>query len=234
MQAMENDSLLRMIVSSTRYKMFNFMVSILLLLIISAVLEGSEYDYLVLNTLSTIVFISGVYAAGRSKKNVIILILLGLPWFLSEWVFTKSPETFFVSVMFFLFVTAIIFENILKTRKVTTDTLYGAVCVYLLLGLLWTSVYRFLEFVSPGTVFATNNVPMQGTLTVNEIIYYSYTTLTTLGYGDITSLTPVGKIFSVLEAVVGQLFIAFLVARLVGIYTANTIRPDTASEADTE
>lgn len=226
MHGTETESILRMIINSTKYKMFNFMVSILLLLLLSAFLEGSKYGFIVLNILSSIVFISGVYAAGRSKRNVIILIILGLPWFLSEWVFTRSSETFFASVLFFLFLTMIIFENILKTRKVTTDTLYGAICVYLMLGLLWASFYRFIEFISPETVFATNNIPMSGTLSFNEIIYYSYTTLTTLGYGDITSLTPVGKIVSVLEAVVGQLFIAFLVARLVGIYTANSMRHD--------
>jgi Ion channel len=61
-------------------------------------------------------------------------------------------------------------------------------------------------------------------MTTNELLYYSYTTLATLGYGDITSVTPVGRIISVLEAIIGQLYIAFLVARLVSIYTANAIR----------
>ncbi|MCZ6469420.1 MAG: potassium channel family protein, partial [Candidatus Dadabacteria bacterium] len=52
----------------------------------------------------------------------------------------------------------------------------------------------------------------------------SYTTLTTLGYGDVTALTPEGRIISVLEAIVGQLFLAFLVARLVATYTANALK----------
>jgi hypothetical protein len=54
--------------SSTQYKMFNFMVSILLLLILSAVLEGTEYGYIVINTMSSIVFFLGVYAVGRSRR----------------------------------------------------------------------------------------------------------------------------------------------------------------------
>ena len=70
----DNPGFLRLIVGSTRYKMFNFMASIIILLILSAVLEGHRYGYLVLNTASTIVFILGIYAAGRNKRNVIILI----------------------------------------------------------------------------------------------------------------------------------------------------------------
>ncbi len=92
------------------------------------------------------------------------------------------------------------------------------------MGLLWTSIYGFLEYVSPGIIFVNNNAEAVNSLTSNEIIYYSYTTLTTLGYGDITALTSEGRIISVLEAIVGQLFIAFLVARLVAIYTVNALR----------
>jgi len=200
------------------------MMSIIILLILSAILEGHKYGYLVINIASTIVFILGIYAAGRNKRNVIILIILGLPWFLSEWIFTKSPETIFASVLFFLFITGTITDHILHFEKVSTDTLYEAVCVFLLLGLLWTSIYGFLEYVSSGIIFVNNNTEAVNFLTTNEIIYYSYATLTTLGYGDITALTSEGRIISVLEAIVGQLFIAFLVARLVAIYTANALR----------
>ena len=224
MHEVDKSGLLWLILGSMKYKMFNFMSSILILLILSAILEGTKYGYLVLNTASTIVFVLGVYTAGRNKRNVIILIILGLPWFLSEWVFTKSPETIFASVLFFLFITGTIMDHILHSKEVSTDTLFGAVCVFLLLGLLWASIYGFLEYVSPGIIFVTNNSDVVTNLTSNEIIYYSYTTLTTLGYGDITSLTPEGRIVSVLEAIVGQLFLAFLVARLVAIYTANAMR----------
>ncbi|MGB3363794.1 MAG: potassium channel family protein [Thermodesulfobacteriota bacterium] len=220
----ESAGFLRLVIGSVKYKMFNFMASIFILLILSAILEGHKYGYLVLNTTSTVVFILGTYAAGNNKRNVIILILLGFPWFLSEWIFTTSPETIFAGILFFFFLTGTLVEHILNSEEVSTDTLYGAVCVFLLLGLLWASIYGFLEYISPGIIFVHNNSEATKLLNSNEIIYYSYTTLTTLGYGDITSLTPEGRIISVLEAIVGQLFLAFLVARLVAIYTANALR----------
>ena len=200
------------------------MASIFILLILSAVLQGHKYGYLVLNLASSVVFVLGIYAAGRNKRNVIILIVLGLPWFLSEWIFTSSSETIFASILFFLFIVGTMIDHILHTKKVSADTLYAAVCVFLLLGLLWASIYNYLEYISPGIIFIKNNSDAVKTLTSNEYIYYSYTTLTTLGYGDITSLTPIGRILSILEAIIGQLFLAFMVARLVALYTANAIR----------
>jgi hypothetical protein len=219
-----NPSILRLISVATKYKMFYFMASIIMLLILSAVMEEYKYGYLVINTTSTIVFVLGIYAMGRNKKNVIILILLGMPWFLSEWVFTKSSETIFASVLFFLFITGTIIDNILHSEEVSTDTLYEAVCVFLLLGILWAIIYGFLEYITPGIIFVNNNAEVLNPLTSTEKIYYSYTTLTSLGYGDITSLHPVGRIVSVLEAITGQLFVAFFIARLVAIYTANALR----------
>ena len=217
------------LLGSTKYKMFNFMVSIITLLVLSAVLENYEYGFIFLNVASSVVFILGTYAAGRNKKNVIILILLGLPWFLSEWIYTRSSETIFVSILFFIFITGTLIDHIVNTKKVTADTLYAAVCVFLLLGLLWASIYNYLEYISPEIIFIKNNSDIVNTLSSNEYIYYSYTTLTTLGYGDISSLTSIGRMLSVLEAITGQLFLAFLVARLVAIYTANAMRGDAGS-----
>ncbi len=225
----EKPGIISLVLGSTKYKMFNFMVSIIMLLVLSSVLEGHEYGFLVLNITSSIVFVLGIYAAGRNKRNVILLIILGLPWFLSEWIFTRSSETIFASILFFLFISGTLFAHILHTKKVSADTLYAAVCTFLLLGLLWASIYNYLEYISPGIIFIKNNSDVVTTLTSNEYIYYSYTTLTTLGYGDITSLTSIGRMISVLEAIAGQLFLAFLVARLVAIYTANAMRGNTGS-----
>lgn len=202
--------------------MFNFMCSLLILLILTAVLESYKYSYVVLNTLSTIVIIAGVYAASENKRSIYILLILALPWFISEWFFLTSPNTVFLSFFFFLFVTFTLLNMIIKTKEITQNTLYGAVCAYLLLGLLWASIYGLINHLAPGSIFHGSGVT--GEMTSNDIIYFSYTTLTSLGYGDISTVTPAGRIMSVLEAVIGQLFIAFMVARLIGIYTTQNYR----------
>lgn len=198
------------------------MCSLLILLILSAVLENYKYSYIVLNILSTIVIIAGVYAASENKRSIYLLLILGLPWFLSEWLFLTSTRTVFLSFFFFLYVTLTLLNMIIKTKEITQNTLYGAVCAYLLLGLLWASIYALINELSPGSIFAGSGVT--GEMTTNDIIYFSYTTLASLGYGDIATVTPAGRIMSVLEAVIGQLFIAFMVARLIGIYTTKYFR----------
>lgn len=223
MQADSESHFIHKIIAWSRHKMLVFMVSIVLLLILAAVLEDFKYGYLVMNTLSSIVFILGVYAVGRDKRTLIILIILGLPWFFSEWALMKSTNTIFASVLFFLFVTITILNHILNAKKITADTLYGAACVYLLLGLVWATVYGAIEYLYPGGAFVSDELGTSGSISTNELIYYSYTTLTTLGYGDITSVTPIARVLSALESLAGQLFIAFLVARLVSIYTANAM-----------
>lgn len=210
------------ILSSIReYKMFGFMCSILILLILSALLDGYPYVHLILNSFSLIVIIAGTYAASTNKRSVIILSVLALPWFISEWFFITSTKTVFLSFFFFLYVTLTLLEMIIKSKEITQNTLYGAICVYLMLGLLWAAIYGLIDAIIPGAIFTGNLV--KGHLTTNEVIYFSYTTLTTLGYGDITPLTPIGRIMSVLEAIIGQLYIAFMVARLIGIYSSKTI-----------
>lgn len=210
------------ILSSIRdFKMFNFMCSILILLILAAILEGFQYAHLVLNTFSLVVIIAGTYAASATKRSLIILSVLALPWLFSEWFFMTSTKPVFLSFFFFLYVTLTLLEMIFKSKEITQNTLYGAVCVYLMLGILWASIYALIDKLIPGAIFTGNFV--NGHLTSNEVIYFSYTTLTTLGYGDITTMTPVGRIMSVLEAIIGQLFIAFMIARLVGIHTSKSL-----------
>lgn len=169
-----------------KHRMFIFMISILSLLILSAIVEGSRYGHLIINLISSAVLIFGIYAVSKNKKSLVILIILGFPWFFSEWRYLTSSKTIFTGILFFTFVTVTIFNHVLRSKHVTADTRYGSVCVYLLLGVVWASIYGFLEYISPGTVFMSNDLTPSGIITSNGLMYYSFTTLTTLGYGDIT------------------------------------------------
>jgi uncharacterized membrane protein len=121
---------------------------------------------------------------------------------------------------FFGFALYGILANILA-RSVSADAIFGAVCGYLLLGIIWGLAYSSLETAQPGsfriaeTPAAANDdpAPCHGILT-----YYSLVTLTTVGYGDVTPTTPAARTLSWLEAVTGQFYLAVLVAGLVGLH----------------
>jgi hypothetical protein len=125
--------------------------------------------------------------------------------------------------LFFSLTAVVILARVMKDRKVTTDTILGSMCGYLLLGIVWTMLFALVELLEPGSFLSGGRplVDMQGDLAKQHVfanfIYYSFVTLTTLGYGDITPASPPARALSSLEAVTGQLYIAVLIARLVGL-----------------
>lgn len=101
-------------------------------------------------------------------------------------------------------------------EEVTLDTIAGAACVYMLLGVLWASAYMLLEHLRPGSFVIPDDWRLPGNQVGPALVYFSYVTLTTVGYGDIRAAGPAGAGMAVVEAIVGQLFLAITIARLVG------------------
>jgi hypothetical protein len=114
----------------------------------------------------------------------------------------------------------VIVDRVVRLDEVTEQALYAAVSAYLLIGLMFTEYFAALDVLVPGPFFAngqpTNNQTLQ---------YFSFTTLTTLGYGDFTAVGSLGRAIAVLEALTGQVFLATLVARLVSAYAGGRRRP---------
>lgn len=113
------------------------------------------------------------------------------------------------------FTIGVILNRIVKLEGTNLNVLSGAAAVYLLLGLIWALSYRVIGTLSPG---AFNGLNPDSLWAWTQYLYLSLTTLTTLGYGDITPVGPFVRIWAALEAVVGVLYVAILVARLVSLY----------------
>jgi hypothetical protein len=97
---------------------------------------------------------------------------------------------------------------------VTVHRILGAVAVYLLIGVIWAEAYDLVETIAPGALSVPAPHPPHD---VAHFVYYSFATLTTVGYGDVVAVHPAARSLATLEAVVGQLYSAILVARLVGL-----------------
>lgn len=107
-------------------------------------------------------------------------------------------------------------EILRQGDAVTADTIAGAACVYMLLGVLWANAYLLLEHLRPGSFFIPDEWRLPGNQVGPALVYFSYATLTTVGYGDIRAAGPAGGGLAIAEAIVGQLFLAITIARLVG------------------
>ena len=112
----------------------------------------------------------------------------------------------------------------IRSKRVSADTIFGAVAVYLLFGVIVAMLFYFLNNIAPGSVIAsvgeaTNLVERYDQF--SDILYFSFVTLTSVGYGDLTPIGPAARGLAMFEGVVGQLYLAVLIARLVGIHVAQ-------------
>lgn len=112
-----------------------------------------------------------------------------------------------------------ILADVVRAERVTPQKITGALSVYLLLGYAWGIVFTILETVQPGSFNLVLGDAAAGSRgeTFGHLLYYSFITLSTLGYGDITPLSEGARSLAALEAVTGQIYLAVLVARLVGL-----------------
>jgi len=116
-----------------------------------------------------------------------------------------------INVIFYLVTIYLLSRQLFRVRQVTADTIKGGVSAYLLIGFTWATLYGLLMQVNPEAFVLSSQTEMM-------LVHFSFTTLTTLGYGDIVPHTRFAAILTNSEAIIGQLFLTIFVARLVGLY----------------
>jgi hypothetical protein len=196
--------------------------------------QRSDAGVLILDIVFLIILLSSIFAISERKNIFVISLLLAITGFgatvLNYSLMTVSLRLVAVSAygLFFAVMAVAILSTIMKTKKVTTETIYASICVYLLLGIIWTMLFSAIEIIEPGSFLSGgapivdfSGEPVRRNVFAN-FIYYSFVTLTTLGYGDITPISPHARALSSLEAVIGQLYIAVLIAGLVGMHIADS------------
>ncbi|MGR9085929.1 MAG: ion channel [Gammaproteobacteria bacterium] len=107
-------------------------------------------------------------------------------------------------------------RHVFGGTQVDRNLIYGAMCVYLLMGLIWAILYGLIFQFLPGSFNGIEGV--DGKAPMDTLLYYSFVTLASLGYGDITPVSPLARTLAYLEAIGGQLYIAIMLAGLVGLF----------------
>ena len=188
--------------------------------------EDSFYQQIALDILFLLILLGAIRAVISGKKQLLFLIALailsqGLSW---ADLFFQHPAIFaariVVDLPLFSFFAVAILVYVLKQKKISADTIFAAICVYAMIGFIWAIFYAMIGTYNPSAFNFANivsNEGLSGAAKESAYIYFSYVTLTTLGYGDITPVSRVACSLACLEAIIGQLFLATLIARLVGL-----------------
>lgn len=173
------------------------------------------------------ILITAVWAVSRRPGLLLAGVLLAVPGFTVRWVlhFVDSRWLDIVGVCcdiaFFAFVAIVVLWQALEGATVTRHTIAGAISVYLLLSVIWALNFSLLELAHPGSFLIGGHrlagSPHSRRSLPPELLYLSLVSLTTVGYGDIVPSTPPAQRLAALEALMGQLYLAVLIARLVGL-----------------
>jgi hypothetical protein len=209
-----------------RERFLSLLIFIIALLIVGPLFEEFVHLRIFMDILWSAVFISAVYAVSHKRLHILIAILLALPMLGSIWskYFVQFKALAVVGGLcgaaFILFTIIQILIFIYGHQEVSRDIIVGAAVVYLLMAIMWSFIFGVVETLHPGSF----NMPQgQDIEASRSFLYYSFVTLTTLGYGDITPVTSLARSLCILEAVIGQLYLVVQVAWLVGVHVSQSM-----------
>jgi hypothetical protein len=171
----------------------------------------------------SIIVVLGVMATTSHTLLRIAMVILAALAFLSHWMhfFLGGHAAHMVAAgaaaLFFSGQAVILLQRVFQAGSINLYRIYGAVAAYLIIGLLWAELYVFIYLAVPGA-FHVEASTLFGEPPTTEMFYFSFVTLTTLGLGDITPVHPMARSMVTLEALIGQIYPAVLLARLVTLY----------------
>jgi hypothetical protein len=163
-------------------------------------------------------------AVSRTPREFVIAVVVGGLALFAALLALAVPAPHFMmarsalGAAFTGFLSVVILREVLERGDVDHDTILGAVCAYLLVGICWAGIYSFVDLGRPGSLSLPETARGHGGTPGQEVyLYFSFVTLATIGYGDILPTVPTTRTLAWMEAVFGQFYIAVLVARLVGL-----------------
>ena len=183
-----------------------------------------------------------VYAVSFRRWTLVIALLLAVPAAMNRIIVPRHDASvmtliaMMLTFAFDVFVIVTIFRRIFRFERVTSSTIFGALCIYLLIGFSFTNLYMFVAKLQPWSFYLVPGVNIHQTVEFSDLIYYSFGSMTSLGSSGIIPVSPVVRSLSIVEAILGLLYLAVLVSRLVGMYHMEMIveKPAATGSAEQE
>ena len=221
-----------------RYRHAQLLFMLVALLMANPFVQG-KFVFAVVDLMLMLTLLSAVVACAHRRSHVIVGVTLTLIVLVSSWYRSFSgieSVTIFYSVFalsFFGFVTAMVLTDVFRdSRAVSVDTICGALAAYLLIGVVWAFAYALLEAVLPGSIVGLRDEGFANGY--SQYLGYSFVTLTTLGYGNVVPANAQAEALASGEAILGQVYLTVLVARLVALNLVTTRRESTETEGESQ
>src|SRR6266571_2512473 len=209
-----------------RFSTVQLLIALALFFIWAPFVEEIEGGELIVSGLFSLVLLAGIVAVADRKRVLVIAIVLAIPAIAGRWINHFRPDlippaVFLVAGLILIaFVIANLLRFVLRAPSVNTEVLCASISAYLMLGLMWTMAYWLVDQLTPGGAFSFNTNAGTHSMSGFTGFYFSFVTLSTVGYGDITPVSRIARWLAAMEAMTGLLYVAVLIARLVSLYSA--------------
>jgi hypothetical protein len=208
-----------------RFSAVQLLIALALFFTCAPFVEEIKAGDLIISVLLSLVLLSAVLAVASRRGPFIVALLLLIPAITGRWVNhfrpdLVSPPVFLTAALFLVaFVTLNLLRFVLHAASVTLEVLCASISAYLMLGLIWTIAYWLVDQLTPGGAFSFNTNAGPRSMNGFTGFYFSFVTLSTVGYGDITPVSRLARWLAAMEAMTGLLYVAVLIARLVSLYS---------------
>ena len=201
------------------------LVALALLFFFFPFVEEVKGGDIIVSILLSLVLLCAVLAVAERKRVFVIAIVLAIPAIAGRWIshfrpdLVPPPVFLTAGLVLIAFVVANLLRFVLRAPSVDMEVLCASISAYLMLGLLWTVAYWLVDQLTPGAFAFNTNLGRQSIHGFNAF-YFSFVTLSTVGFGDITPVSKVARMLAAMEAITGLLYVAVLIARLVALYSS--------------
>jgi hypothetical protein len=205
-------------------RFFLLFVFLLATLILFPYAEASPFGSYAFRIIGSFTIVVSVYAAKVHRGLLVFAIVLAIPALFQRMVLPKVSATSFslmnivLSFVFDVVIVVVIFRRMFAAEEPTSETIFAALCIYLLVGFSFASIYGIVAAFQPKAFYLDPSANLHKVPDRFDFIYYSFATMTSLGAAGITPVSSQARSFAILEAILGVLYLAVLITGLIGAY----------------
>jgi len=204
-------------------------LAIMLVILVNPFIRHTgKTGYFIATLFTAMIPLASYYALTEDRKRATTILFIAAPFLILNGftIFLTHRYLLVVGYCFgtilYLYIVVLLLKELLSQKVITANLIYCAISIYLLIGVMWAGVYTVQEGISPGS--------FSGLSLTTDLLYFSFVTLTTVGFGDVAPLSILAKRFAIFEAAMGSIYMAIIIALIVGRYISLQVEQDSESK----